>query len=366
MNDTDDRPPEQADTANFYGIVPRSVLTDSRLSMLSRVLYALLDSRQTSASRVRITQRLLADDLGVSVRTIGAALAELVAAGWLSTGRTGRSSSYRLVNPSRLAHTERQAKRLLQRLEEPTATERPAVSPMGDTGATERLSALLRADRRELIDLTTRTCRTATDAAMVAGWTLTDIAEALNGMQLERADRPGALLATRLKQLAGSPSPQQQRAEQLEQRKQERERESLVRSGALACQHGEPRGPEACAICRKAAADTAVGIAAALKPDGTGADRRARESLADLVVAADPPADELLVQLVDELAGAKQIDAGSQTPSHMEAVELSPELQRALQNLSGHGGMSPEQRAYWDDFQARHPERFPYRVGRPA
>lgn len=296
MHHSNGKPPERDDTA-FYGLTPRAVLTDGALSMTARVLYGLLDSRQTSASRVRLTQRLLADELGVSVRTVGAALAELRAAGWLQAGRTGRSSSYAVLNPARSERAARKATK------PSAATASPQPAATVNTAATAELSALLRSDRSVLVDLTTARSRAALQAAQSRGWTLQQIADELNVTSLTTAKKPGAVLATRLQQLAEKPSPQQLTARQDEQRRDERELQQLVDSGALACEHGETRGSTACALCRRSAADVAVGIAAALAPDQSGPDYRAREALADLVTAADPPIDEALEQLVEELAG---------------------------------------------------------------
>ena len=295
MNDSNGKPPERGDTA-YFGVTPRAVHTDGALSMTARVLYGLLDSRQTSASRVRLTQRLLADELGVSVRTVGAALAELRAAGWIKAGRTGRSSSYGVINPARA-----ERKRSAQSPEPRSNSER--AKPKVQSADTEALSALLRSDRSVLVDLMTASSRAALQAAQSRGWTLQQIADELNVTSLTTAKKPGAVLATRLQQLADKPSPNQLTAEQIEQREREREQQQLRDSGALACEHGEARGSTACALCRRTAADVAVGVAAALTPEGSASDYRAREALADLVTAADPPIDEALEQLVvEELA----------------------------------------------------------------
>ena len=86
--------------SNGYALVPRSVLTDSRLSDRAVRLYALLDARTTGRSTfVRV--EVLAADLGVSPRTIDRSLAELTALGYVVRTRTRGVAMTAVANPVR-------------------------------------------------------------------------------------------------------------------------------------------------------------------------------------------------------------------------------------------------------------------------
>lgn len=287
METTSDSSDSAPSSARVYSVLPRAVLADASLSDAAVRLYGLLDSRQTSASRVRVTRALLAADTGWSLSKVVRVLDELRDAGWLRSHRTGRSSSYSVLNPAREQQTRRTAEQLLT-----------SVSA-NRTNTPSALDQLLTADRRGLLDCTTRASHAALRGAQERGWHLDEIADVLNSVLLTNAQSPGGLLFHRLRSLADEASP----VERATREEALRERERLVLSGALTCQHGEPRGPEACALCRIAAADVAVGIAAALEPTGKPADVAAREALADLVTAADPdPWESLLEGLGADLA----------------------------------------------------------------
>ena len=81
-------------------ITPIAVMLDQRLSNGATRLYAVLDARLCGRPQ-RIRIETLAADLGWSRDSIERCAAELRAAGWLVTSRTGRSSSWHLVNPAR-------------------------------------------------------------------------------------------------------------------------------------------------------------------------------------------------------------------------------------------------------------------------
>jgi len=84
-----------------YGIADSSVVRDPSLSITARLVWVLLDSHQGASHSLRIKRVTLLAELDCGGRTLDRALAELIAAGLLEITRTGRSSIYRLVNPSR-------------------------------------------------------------------------------------------------------------------------------------------------------------------------------------------------------------------------------------------------------------------------
>ena len=85
-----------------YAVVPRTVLTDDRLSDRAVRVYCLLDARTTGRS-VHVRVALLAQDLGVSERTVERSLAELVALGYVVRERTRRVARTAVLNPVRAA-----------------------------------------------------------------------------------------------------------------------------------------------------------------------------------------------------------------------------------------------------------------------
>lgn len=114
QSDTPSHPKTGETPTPFYGVIPRSVLADPRLSDRAIRLYAVLDSRCRNISQ-RVKMETLMDDLGgVSADTIQRALKELTLLGLVATKRTGRATSYRVFNEVR-AHA--QAKKELAKLE---------------------------------------------------------------------------------------------------------------------------------------------------------------------------------------------------------------------------------------------------------
>lgn len=84
----------------LHAIVPEQVYTDRTLSAHAVVLYGVLDGRLLGMSRP-IAIKTLASDLGISAPTIHRALRQLKDAKYLQIERTGRSSVFTVVNPSR-------------------------------------------------------------------------------------------------------------------------------------------------------------------------------------------------------------------------------------------------------------------------
>lgn len=94
--------PEKARGASGYAVVPRDVLTDSRLSDQAVRVYALLDAR-TTGRIVHVRVNVLAEDLGVSKRTIERCLADLVGLGYVVRERTRGVARTAVLNPVRAA-----------------------------------------------------------------------------------------------------------------------------------------------------------------------------------------------------------------------------------------------------------------------
>lgn len=85
-----------------WAVVPRDVLTDSRLSDRAVRVYCLLDAR-TTGRPVYVRVSVLAQDLGVSERTVERSLAELVDLGYVVRERTRRVTRTAVLNPVRAA-----------------------------------------------------------------------------------------------------------------------------------------------------------------------------------------------------------------------------------------------------------------------
>jgi DNA-binding transcriptional regulator YhcF (GntR family) len=98
-------PPEvdtlgQVSRENF-SIIPHSVIRSHELSAYSKVIFCALDARIGQKASQRVLQKTLAEDLGLSLKTIKRALQELIEAGLLVRHITGRSNRYELINASR-------------------------------------------------------------------------------------------------------------------------------------------------------------------------------------------------------------------------------------------------------------------------
>jgi hypothetical protein len=92
-----------APISHGYAVVPRSVLTDPRLSDRAVRLYALLDARTTGRPAV-VKVETLAADIGATIRTTERALSELVRLGYIKRQRTRSVSVTAVDNPIRAAH----------------------------------------------------------------------------------------------------------------------------------------------------------------------------------------------------------------------------------------------------------------------
>lgn len=97
---SDNAPHTDSPENNGYAVVPRSVLTDTRLSDRAVRVYSILDARTTGRA-VYVRVDTLAADLGVSPRTVERSLAELVALGYVVRERTRGVARTALLNPVR-------------------------------------------------------------------------------------------------------------------------------------------------------------------------------------------------------------------------------------------------------------------------
>ena len=91
-----------APISDYYAKVPRSVLTDPRLSDRAVRLWALLDSHLVGKPYT-IKVATLADEMGATVRSTERALSELVALGYVTRSRTRSVSVTAVNNPLRSA-----------------------------------------------------------------------------------------------------------------------------------------------------------------------------------------------------------------------------------------------------------------------
>jgi DNA-binding transcriptional ArsR family regulator len=83
---------------NSYLIVTRDLLANKSISVTARLLFAqLLDHRNRHTGQCNPRAIVLADELGISRRTVDRALKELRAAEMLTVKRTGRASAYELT-----------------------------------------------------------------------------------------------------------------------------------------------------------------------------------------------------------------------------------------------------------------------------
>lgn len=96
-------PPDPAgtQTRTRYALVPRDVYDDDTLSDAAVRLFCVLDGRVTGKGSQQIRQDTIAEQLRWSRRKVQRALGELVAAGYITTKATARSSRLAVHNPVR-------------------------------------------------------------------------------------------------------------------------------------------------------------------------------------------------------------------------------------------------------------------------
>lgn len=84
-----------------YAKVPMEVITDTKVSLKSRVIYSFLAGCAFDGPRVRVGQRYIAEAIGVSLGAVNSSIKELAAAGHLETipGASGKRNAYDLKSP---------------------------------------------------------------------------------------------------------------------------------------------------------------------------------------------------------------------------------------------------------------------------
>lgn len=260
-------------SAPGYAVAPNAVLRDARLSRDARLLYVVLDGHAGKSGRVRVGDAVVAAELGVSERSLYRYLAELVEVGLVSRKGTGRSAITTVHNSVRLASKSRTSDSpvtaeltqvaALQRSKSlevnssigaGTAERSGAPAPTAPSAAggpaEELLSAVKEATgapvemnprvRRDLLKIAARGITPPELAVEVAAW-----------MAVKEADviRPaGFIVGVVLPAIAqGSEVPS---AEPLLTTPTPPAIRELY--SADPCQHGDPRGPSSCALCRHA------------------------------------------------------------------------------------------------------------------
>lgn len=102
---TPDASQQDPPISQTWALVPRSVLTDKRLSHLAVRLYGILDIR-TMGRQETFKVKTMAADMGASVRSTETALALLVDLGYVTRQRTRGVSLTSVNNPARSAKKE--------------------------------------------------------------------------------------------------------------------------------------------------------------------------------------------------------------------------------------------------------------------
>lgn len=264
--------PGTSDAAHHFAIVPTDVLTDRTLSAHARVLYAVLDGR-TCGRAGRLKMATLAADLGLSLPQINRLLAELVRAGYVVTLRTGRSNLYRVVNPARESRSIKPERSDLSKMIDLQINRERSITTSAVELDGRSSQPALAPDDAEIHDRPPRPALRDLEpwhrAAERAGWPVRPTRSVLKALAEIRAQQvkpealgaliaayraihgsdvvnPGGWMSSMLQAIAEGHRPQQLQIPLAP---------VLYTDHPLAaepCQHGEPRGSRACAICRHA------------------------------------------------------------------------------------------------------------------
>lgn len=253
--------PVVSDLSQHFGISPTAVMLDQRLSNGATRLYAVLDARLCGRPQ-RIRIETLAADLGWSERAVKRCAAELRAAGWLAAGRTGRSNMWHLVNPVRRARSVPadgtkmalpQINRSLSTTNSRAVIEEPPAptseAPLCDEPQTihEHLKAA-----QEAAQTTIRATRKVRESLarikqqQIAPEALAALVAAYKAAHRARIENPAGWLVWVLEDLAAGGRPETPKPTYQQQPLY------LDRPLTEPCEHGEPRGQHACALCRHA------------------------------------------------------------------------------------------------------------------
>jgi DNA-binding transcriptional regulator YhcF (GntR family) len=208
-----------------FAMTPNAVSRDTNLSVTARLAYVVLDGRQGANPSVRVKLATLAADLGIAPSSTRRVMAELKAAGLVTVTRTGRSSSYALVNAERSrtgtqsAHvqalrvltgehsTEKEA--LEKELSEQASKAKPlaAAAELPDVELELYITLYVEALPEHLRpDESSPKVRTACAQARAHSWTPDALADAVGASVTNRSPRnPPGLAITQLAQLAATP-----------------------------------------------------------------------------------------------------------------------------------------------------------------
>lgn len=262
--------PGTSDASHHFAIVPTDVLTDRTLSAGAVRLYAVLDGR-TCGRAGRLKMATLAADLGLSLPQITRLLAELVRAGYVVTLRTGRSNLYRVVNPVRESRSLKSEVSDTSNLRDLQINRERSITTSAAELDQRSSQPALAPDDGEIHDRPPRPALRDLEpwhrAAERAGWPVRPTRSVLKALAEIRAQQikpealgaliaayraihgsdvvnPGGWMSSILQAIAEGHRPQQLQIPLAP---------VLYTDHPLAaepCQHGEPRGSRACAICR--------------------------------------------------------------------------------------------------------------------
>lgn len=261
-----------------WAVTPSSVLLDARLSDRAVRLYGVLDVRTMGRAQVAVKVATLAAQLRWSLRKTEQALEELVTLGYVSRQRTRGVSLTTLVNPARpakkgarsagscgpdpqdLAGTSRSSSlrsKNIIRGETPASSDSPAPTSAADAGRDPLSPYLLAASEGAGITLdlnrTVKSYLQKISATMTAEQLRDQVAEwpRISWSGLPIYDLGGFYVGVVLRGIAEGwqpPSPDRPGAAPAQETPIPPRIEELYAHEP--CQHGDPRGQRACALCR--------------------------------------------------------------------------------------------------------------------
>jgi hypothetical protein len=285
-------PDDGAPDPTRFAVVPVSVLEDTRLSDAATRLYAVLDGRITAKGSQRVRQDTLAGQLGWSRSKVQRITGELARAGYIEIRRTSRSSRIVLSNPVRTGKpdtmqpdsdaanltpqdarsvksdaadasnlTPRQINKSLRIKNNNNAAAEPSRSSApASASAAEKIQDYLDAIHRATgckVDATKTTQRNIA-AIRSQGLTAADMAALVVAYLAVAGDgvhSPAGFIAGHvLPDLAAGNKPSQVASDA----PTPTPTAFAELQNATPCEHGEPRGPDACALCRNGELDQAA------------------------------------------------------------------------------------------------------------
>lgn len=135
--------PDESDTQRAgFSMAPAAVLSDPALSDLAVRVYLWLDYRAGSSGVCRTLYRTVAADLGKSESTVKRAVAQLRKSGWVRVKRTGKSSMFYPLNPSRITQPKPTKAKKRRDISGPTASDLVPRSVRSDLSEVSDLAQL--------------------------------------------------------------------------------------------------------------------------------------------------------------------------------------------------------------------------------